>query len=187
MQYPQHTQKAQNWFQSNMYAGIDHLTEKGKQFIQSCRSIYDDITNVARLASIRQAIQIADVRSQPNAIYAIHSYNDLVDASFIMRRFVMADLAIREAFQKQRIDGYSENYVDMDPDKIGRDQYDYRLATDGMVIAEETDERATATIYTEEYRGLDHKLSVEEKVSIAVTQEAARLSLRSGYDPTRLR
>jgi hypothetical protein len=187
MQYPQHTERAQNWFQSNMYAGLEHLTEKGRQFVQGCRSIYDDITNAARLASVRQAIQVADNRHQPNAIYAIHNYEDLVDASVTMRRSIMADLVIREAWQKQRIDGYCENYLDLEPGQNGHDHYDYRLATDGMVIAEENDERATVTNYTEDYRGIDRKLYIEEKVNIAVTQEAARLSLRSGYDPTRLR
>lgn len=187
--YPQHDNASRSWFQSTLFneAHSYKLNEMGKKFVAQCRSIYDSISDSVRLAGINHAIKLLDRVADRDEIYEIDSYDGLVDASPIMRRFIMAAEDIRLAFQKQRIDGYGDNYVDTEPGAVGNDHYDFRLVNQGMLRVPMDGDNAVVSEYCEELNVGDRHLSVHEKDDILTSQSLASYYLSKGFDPTRVR
>lgn len=187
--YPQHDSAARSWFQSTLFneAHSFKLNEMGKKFVAQCRSIYDTISDSVRMASIDHAIKLLDRVADRDEIYEIDSYDGLVDASPIMRRFIMAAEDIRIAFQKQRIDGYGDNYVDTEPGAVGSDHYDFRLVNHGMLRTPMGSDTAVISEYIEPLNNGDRPLTVHEKNDILTTQSLASYYLSKGFDPTRVR
>lgn len=187
--YPEHDNNSRSWFQSTLFneAHAHKLTDMGRAFVDQCRNVYNSISDSVRLSGISHAIKLLDRVADRDEIYEIDSYDACVDASPIMRRFIMAAEDIRMAFQKQRIDGYGENYVDLEPDAVGNDHYDFRLVNHGMLRVPMNATNAVVSEYCEDLNVGDRKLSVHEKNDILTSQSVASYYLSKGFDPTRVR
>ena len=187
--YPEHDNHSRSWFQSTLFneAHAHKLTDMGRAFVDQCRNVYNSISDSVRLSGINHAIKLLERVADRDEIYEIDSYDSCVDASPIMRRFIMAAEDIRVAFQKQRIDGYGENYVDLEPDAVGNDHYDFRLVNQGMLRTPMGSDTAVVSEYIEPLNNGDRRLSVHEKNDILTTQSLASYYLSKGFDPTRVR
>lgn len=101
-----------------------------------------------------------------------------------MQRWIMACPEVRELYHEQKLDGYSDTYVDQEPTVIGGwAQYDYRRLMDGVVCVE--DESWGYTNVYETLRDGDKPLTIGEVADILVTHENIKhLLATQAFDPT---
>jgi hypothetical protein len=187
--YPEHDHSSKSWFKSTLFneANVNQLTDMGRAFVDKCRNIYTSISDSTRMAGINHAIKLLDRIVDRDEIHELESYEDLVDSSPIMRRFIMAAEDIRIAFQKQRIDGYGDNYYDAEPGVSGSDHYDFRLVNQGMLRVPMNSTQVVVSEYLETLNVGDRALSTHEKNDILASQSLASYYLKQGLDPTRVK
>lgn len=172
-----------------LYQGINNLTEQGKTFLQNTAEMFNRFNGEEALRAIRAIGRAATHLWQLDCIRPITTVGDMQFAPPTMIRWIMAEPTLRAMYHKQRVDGYSHFYTDVEPERIGSQHYDYRRATDGLVFINSNDEPDQpewyAATYFEDLHEGDHDLTLEEKADIQHTWEALRNMLKHGdEDPT---
>lgn len=142
-----------------------HVASATSDFFKKSFEAFSHYNGSQAVAFARSVIGKMTSKTDLPYIVQYDTLSELQNASVIMQRWLMANPAVREKYQKQRCDGYSETYQDYEPDKIGRNHYDYQLATNGMIEFGE-DDRWKTTIYFNELREGDRPLILEEKIAI---------------------
>lgn len=142
-----HTGNAVSEFYKQSLAGFQHYN--GSQALAFARSVIGKMTSKTDLPYI----------------VSYDTLHELQNASVVMQRWLMANPTVRIKYQQQLCDGYSDTYIDQEPGAIGRNHYDYQLATNGMLEFDE-DGRWKTTIYFNDLREGDRPLILEEKIAI---------------------
>lgn len=106
-------------------------------------SYFDHVVDIARDFNFGESYnRIESLASRVNKVSEVDCIRYLSNpesitmASQSMVRWVMAHRKTRTYFNKGRIKGYGEDYYDNNPGTVGIDQYDYRKATDGVMVKE---------------------------------------------------
>lgn len=159
----------------------DTLIGAGREFIEASKEIYDRVNSNEALRAAKAALRLSKGIIHSNIIQPLNNLNEIRSAGPIMQRYIMAEPVIRKAYHKQRIDGYSDTYIDLEPKEVGENHYDYRRVMDGMVVIE--DDGWVATTYCLDDRG-EEELTIDEKVDIINVWDLARAYFESGEDPT---
>lgn len=166
------------------------ISDAGRQFMGYVGGLVDRVSN----AEITQRIQALTSKAASmwdrDAICTLTTLFDFQQAKSKMRRWVMAEPTVRKLYHQQRVEGYDDGqnpqYIDVEPDRIGTAHYDYRRATDGLVVFDDDGEWSSTT-YFEELREGDRDLTLSEQVHISLTWERLREHLdRASFDPTSL-
>lgn len=161
------------------------LTDAGKRFMDGARDIYERVSGSQAMRALRASGRKIKSMWQSDTIRALVNIGELQHAPLSMQRYVMAQPDIRHLYHQQRCDGYSGTYVDMHPNDIGENHYDYRRVTNGLFIEQPDGELVAVTYFEDLYEG-DRELLLEEQVDIfELTWSAVRNAVRAGReDPT---
>lgn len=163
------------------------FTEAGERFMSGARELFERFNGDEALRRARALARKVQNTFQRNEIRAIQDLAGLQAANQVMQRWNMANPTLRTMFHEQRVDGYSDTYVDMHPGRVGDDHYDYRLVTNGMVLKVpkakgEEEEGWKATFYFEEAAEGDRHLDVSEQSDILSTWDYVEAVLKIGED-----
>lgn len=119
----------------------------------------------------------------PNQIQYLNTIGNLQNAPVVMQRWIMANPIVREQYHKQKCEGYGDSYVDMEPNSIGIDHYDYRRVNTGII--KETETGWMCTTHFDELKENDRPLDVLEKDDILNTWDIIEMFMRAKHeDPT---
>lgn len=172
-----------NFIQSTLQNATQHVSEASQQFFQRAHQAYDYFHGHEAVRRSRAALRRAGALFVPDDIRELETLGQIQAAQDRMRRYIMADPYIRGQYQAQRIEGYSDKYMDVQPEAIGEDHYDYQRLMDGLV--REDDE---GRMYYVVHYGIDdgdQMLSHEEQLDILNTQARVRYYIKKGKeDPT---
>lgn len=158
------------FLQTQASAFTQRLSDAGQQWFNTIDNVYKQVgeSELARIAKAvgRQVTHIWDM----DDIKPLTTMDALQTAKLKMQRWVMAEPTVRALYHSGQCDGYSGSYIDMSPNDIGKDHYDYRRVMDGIVeCVEDGDWRATS--YLEDLIEDDVELTFAEKVDIIDTWE----------------
>lgn len=182
--YPEQTQTARRFIEDQFIKVSETLTETGRQFINGAKDLYDRIVNSPAMATARAIMNQTNIYFDPNLVMSIDNLEGLQQAKIGMQRWIMAQPDVRKAYHEQRIDGYADTYVDMHPNDIGENHYDYRRVMDGVVV-ENLDGSWMFAQYLDELYENDRSLNISEKSDILHAWDIAKLYIeRSKEDPT---
>ena len=168
-----------------------HLSDAGKQFYQGAYDAFQKANNDYASRMLRAAGRAINNMWMTDRIQPLTDVGQLQHAMPTMQRWVMAEPGTRKLYHQQRVEGYSDTYVDMDPGRVGRDHYDYRQATSGLLFVDETpDDEGNygwhATTWAGGLREGDEGLTFADQVDIQDTWRKIRELRTSGCeeDPT---
>jgi len=181
--YPQQNPVNLQFIQNQMSNVAQNLGNFGKAFFERSSQAAAQIFNVEAMRQLtRQLVRTSkEFFTDGNRVVPLETYEELQLASTVMQRWVMAEPEIRKAYLDQRIDGYSDTYMNVFENKIKDDHYDYRRVMDGVVLDEEDH---YVKFYIDELFEGDRELNHDEKVDILSTWDIARHFLHAGLDPT---
>lgn len=129
-----------------------------------------------RLEAVRRSLR--SVWDQ-DVIRPLFTKEDFQTARPSMQRWVMANPFVRKLYKEGRVEGYGETYIDHKKQGIGKDHYDYRLATSGFATFNDED-GWTATTYGDELLEGDDRPTFLEQVDIFDTWIHAEYHLLNG-------
>lgn len=162
-------------------------TSVSKKFVERAKDIFEASNSFEALRRTRNAVRAASNVRKSSIIFEAVDIDDFRTAGFTMQRFLMADPIVRSKYHRQKIDGYSETYIDIHPNDIGTDHYDYRRVIDG-VIREEKDEKGEVQfvreVFYEELSEGDRDLDAVEQLAILDSWDIQRMFIEAGIDST---
>lgn len=179
----------QTYLSQQFNTGMNNLTDMGRRLYQESRNLFERFSGDSAIRLIKAVTRASNSIWQTDSIRPITCIGEMQFAPPTMQRWIMAEPTIRQMYHDQRVDGYSHYYVDVSPDDIGRDHYDYRRAMNGMIVMNESENpdepEWSATTYLDELYEGDVELSIAEKADIQNTWESVRVMLKEGReDPT---
>jgi hypothetical protein len=170
-------------FLSNQYNNISSFaTNASMEFFNTAKNLYDRLSGSTAIRMARQASEVMGTLYQADEIHMLKTLVSLQLAKHTMQRWIMANPVVRQLYHDQKIDGYSNTYVDMHPNDIGESHYDYRRATNGLMV--EVEDKLLCTTYPDEL--MDEKeLTIEEQLDIKISWDTIEKELSKGKeDPT---
>ncbi len=113
-------------------------------------------------------------------IKPLYDISQIQQAPYIMQRWIMANPFLQASFLRDGCSGYNGSYVNVIPDSPGKESYDYRRVTNGVVID------GSYTNYYEPLIKEDTVLNIIEKNSIMHTWKVIDKLFADGCntDPT---
>lgn len=138
------------------------LNEAGQQFYAQYQQAWQEFSSAEAIRLARAALGKVESALQPNVIRSMWELPHFQNASPINQRFIMANPVVRELFHAQRLDGFSNSYVDYSPKDIGESHYDYRRVIDG-IVRETADGGWQADIFVDDVREGDHPLTIDQQ------------------------
>lgn len=117
----------------------------------------------------------------PNAISVLDSLIEMQQANAGMQRWVMACPEIRTLYHNGMISGYDGGYEDLNPTDVGENHYDYRRATNGIVM-ERPDGRMEAWQFFDAETPEEDILPFLDQVDIICTWDNMKATLDLGID-----
>ena len=202
MLYPDQHQNNQNFIQERIQQVSQQLgsvvSDFGTKFMERAKNLYEQAYNSQAVLAAKAAIRATKGLFHPNAIVQLDSVDELRFAQPVMHRYLMANPIVRQLYLEQRIDGYSDTYVNVHGKVIGNEHYDYRRVMDGMIVDHElqqmltgkaVDESApewTATTYFEDLLQDDRELTAMEQTDMLNNYRLQAIAIQQLKDPTNL-
>lgn len=176
-------------FLQQRYERIDEistLTDYGRDWYGRSREVFYNANGADAMRYARSVLRKVDNVFQTNMIRPLTSVYDIQHSPAIMHRYLMAEENTRRLYQNQRIDGFSETYVDHNPGTIGRDHYDYRRVTNGLVREDTEYDYAVSFHIGDDLLEGDRELDGAEKIMVASAWDIMRASYQvaGGEDTT---
>lgn len=157
------------------------LTQEGLNFVQQTRNEWskffgEDAARLARAGARRIASLWDD-----NSIRQLVDIAQLQQAPVIMQPFLMAQPDIRQAYLDQKVDGYSDTYVNEHGTAVGEDHYHYQCVMSGIVTDTEDDEWKAVTYFLE-HEKVEDELNFDQKLDVLCSWNELLLRYRTGRD-----
>ena len=163
------------------------LQNAGQAFIDSAQRAYDAISGSQAMRVLRAAGRAVRSAWQLDEIRPLFTIGELQHAPMTMQRWLMAEPTARALYHQQKIDGYSDTYIDMHPGDIGERHYDYRRAMDGLLVVDESSEDGDwhAMQYPDELLPNDAELELDQQIDIQQAWAFLQAKIADhGDDPT---
>ena len=202
MLYPDQHVRNQAYIQDRIQQVSQQLgsvvSDIGERFIERAKSLYEQAYNSQAMLAAKAAIRATKGLFHPNAIIQLDSIEELQSAQPVMQRYLMANPLVRQLYFEQRIDGYSDTYVNVHGKVIGENHYDYRRVMDGVIVdhelhtiltgktLDEDHPEWTATTYFEDLLEDDRDLTAVEQADMINNYRLQAIAIQSLKDPTNL-
>jgi hypothetical protein len=171
------------YFQNQLQNFNAALTETG---MQGARELYQRINDSTAIRMAKAAIRHAKGMYQPNVIIQIDDIEGFRSATPMMQNYIMAQPDLRDLYHQQRVNGYSDTYIDIDPQRNYGQHYYYRRVMDGVVQDTEVDGEFqwVAKQYCDELLEGHTDLTNQERHDILLTWDKIQAILAEERDPT---
>jgi hypothetical protein len=143
--------------------------------------LFDRYNSSAAMEFARNAVRTVSGIFDVHTIRAMNELQEFVKANDIMQRYLMCSERINTLYLQQRIDGYSDTYINMNGTNVGEANYDYRRVNDG-ILQWTTDDDWKIVEYGEELREGDRDLLFSEQLDILHSQRALEYLIALGKD-----
>jgi hypothetical protein len=165
------------------------LTDAGRTFLQDSSELIEKFNGSEAMRLSRVAYKKVSNLFQKDVIKPLCEVTEFQIAQLQMQRWIMAEPTVRTLYHQQRIDGYSETYVDVQPEATGDEHYDYRRVMDGIVTDLPVDGDSEAgwshTQFIDDLKEGDRELDIDEQSDILITWANVKAIIDAGKeDPT---
>lgn len=155
------------YFLGNAKALASKAQHLGHTFFKNVVEIAHDLNFGETYNRVESVASRVNQLSNTDCIRFLATPDDITMANPLMVRWIMAHRKTRTYFNQGRVKGYGEEYYDNCPDTVGVDQYDYRKATDGVMVKEGN--KVVIRQYIDTTFTDDVELTTMNKIDIAKT------------------
>lgn len=159
------------------------------QFIEGAYALYQKQSGEEAIRLAKATLRTASHFFQTNLIRPLPTIGDIQQAPIMMQRWIMADPVTRNLYHQNRIDGYSDSYVDLTPGVSGEGHKDWEMVMSGRVVENATpgddEPEWISTTYVHGDEEEDPILTLVEQNDILSTWDLIRTMFGPGKeDPT---
>lgn len=175
-----------NFLEERLTHYSNTMQEAGEAFLKRGMEVFNRYGGSDAIRMAKAAVRSVQHAFDKDVVRELRTIGQVQQAGQNMQRWIMANPDIRAMFHQQRCDGYSNSYVDVAPDSIEKDHYDWRLINTGIVeeTPDDPDYEFSAINYLDESAD-DVLLTLEEKLEIKSTWDfVSKMMLPGKEDPT---
>lgn len=186
------SRKLRDFIDGQMERQFSNLNETGRQWLERAKNRWEDVKESNAMRSIKAAARKVLHGQGADVICELNNIGEFQHARSLNRRYVMTNPLVRNEFIKQRIDGYSNDYIDIEPGSIGDNHRDYRRVMDGIVVYKDSDDLTEDDVMSYDvYYDVDDEfdfgieeepLEIEEQHAILINWSFAESCLATGGD-----
>lgn len=162
------------------------MQNAGEAFLKRGMEVFNRYGGADAIRLAKAAVRSVQHAFDKDMVRELKTIGSVQQAGQQMQRWIMANPTVREMFHQQRCDGYSNQYVDIAPNSIGKDHYDWRLVNTGLVneTPDDPDHEWSCVNHLDESAD-DVFLSLPEKLEILSTWDfISKLMVPGKEDPT---
>lgn len=126
-----------DFLQGQMANLTQRLSGAQDVFMAHAQQVFDSFYSSDALRIARAALRHVDSIWQSDSIQLLSEIGQFQNAPAAMIPYLMAEPGTRQMYIDQRIDGYSDSYVDIEPGAVGEQHYHYRRVMDGIIVMNE--------------------------------------------------
>jgi hypothetical protein len=177
-------QEVFNYVQQVANQAIGHLTDAAREVYDNSKEIYQAVNYSTAMRQARAVVRQLSNKSRTNEVMELKAIGELQNAPQIMQRFIMADPITRALYHNDECSGYTDSYVDLNPNAVGVSHYDYRRVMNGMWHEDTESGNLQMDVFYEDTDG-DIDLDALGQMDIVRTWDYVRAALKHGKeDPT---
>lgn len=176
--YAQPSASTLDYLKSNMQSVMNRIGDYGTNFVNSLQAMYDKFNSSSVINASKLIVNQIGTSLAPNTIYRV-PIQEFHLASPLMQEYIMVQPDIFSRYERNLCDGYSESYIDPEPNTPLEDRTRYKEVMDG-IVQYDTQGNGYVTHYSHD----GSSLSYIDQLSILETWENAYKLLIEGKDPT---
>ena len=121
------------YLQNQLQAIGPAFNDMSQRIYSALNNSYNFVTDKLLQFGIRNELASAGVNYLDNYYQELLSWQALQQANPTMQRWVMSHPQIRQHYLDQNLDGYSDSYSNVFGKEVGKEDYNYRRATNGVI------------------------------------------------------
>lgn len=180
------TQANLNFLEERLTHFSSAMSEAGEAFIQRGLQVFEKYGGSEAIRLAKAAVRSVQHAFDGDVVRGLTTIGQIQQAGQKMQRWIMACPEVRQMFHRQQCDGYSNSYVDVAPDSVGKEHYDWRRVNTGIVVEtpDDPDYEWSNMCYLDESAD-DVELSLQEKMDVLSTWDIIKTMMVPGKeDPT---
>lgn len=154
----------------------EQLRLAGSRIADTVKKVSDYFLSDETTRQARQLVQDASIVIRDDMIQC-HTYDNIYDAGYLTRRYIMANPHLYDMYAKNRINGWGDEFYNPEPDVQGEWRDDYLDVVDGWI-----DEDRPQAIHVA--HPIDSNLSDWDRMCVHQLWSLADRIVRDGNDPT---
>jgi len=178
--YGEQHPNVQTFLQGQAETFSNNLTDMGRQFSNRANDIYERLNNSTALRRAKAMVRKGRSLWNTDDIRQLSTIGEFQQAGLKMQRWLMAEPTVRKMAHEQKCHGWSDTYVDMHPNDIGKEHYDWRRVMDGVFVEDEYGELYANTYLDEVIEG--DNLDIVEQDEILTSWHELQQKIRDGGD-----
>lgn len=152
-----------------------------KELVERSQKLFQDISSSAAFQMADAVLMQAEACMGQDIIEYLSTVQQMQTAASQMQYWIMENPYMREQWQKGRIEGYTDTYVDPEPGAEGEARSGHQKLWHG-VLREHEEQSWTMSLYAGRDEDAARELPVRRIAAIIDTQEAAEWLTRYGED-----
>ncbi len=162
------------------------FAQVGQGFFTPLEEVYDRFNGAEAMRMARATVNKIKGLFKKDIVRSMWDVSEMQQATPMMQRFIMAEPTVRALYHRQGCDGFSPTYVDMYPDAVGVNHYDYRQVKNAIVQELPPDENGEGDwkvqFFFDDLVEGDRELTLDEKSDILSTWDMVRAIVEQGDD-----
>ena len=174
-----------DYLRERIESRLDVFDNHKTRYTSSIMDTFERINNSQALFKARELYRKARGLFVQDSMDQLWDIETMQAAKADMQRFIMAMPELRNLYHKQRIDGYSDTYVDVEPTRVGTGQREYDQVMHGVLVSDpETDMLTFEYSYNLE-ADPSNQLDILKQQNVLSTWDYLRAVLKeTNVDPT---
>lgn len=162
-------------------------------FFDDARELFEKYNGDRALRRIRSRIRKSGDVLRHDVVRPLRTMSELQNAKPTMQKYIMANIVLRALAQEQRIDGYSDSYQNLYPERRGEDDPVFMRVIDGMmftedrpgIVTEKGDDAAWVAHQDMNFNEDERDLDIVEQGDILSTWDFVEMFVAAAqHDPT---
>lgn len=173
------TQTQIDFLKNNINSIYNTYTNLSNNFIKTVNGIFDSFNGNS---SMLRAKNILNKYAYLHNNICSLTEDNIRQANLIMQKYILAELTLNSLYKNNKCYGFSDSYVDMEPNSVGEERYDYQRVVDGLLQFEEDEDIGYITYYSN--ADTEDELTSLDKIMILDTWNVVKNLIAKGIDPS---
>lgn len=169
------------YFQSQVEAARNIVDQFGKQLFSKAEALYERYNGSDAMRTAKAALRAVGGLFLVNKIQPLTTIGNLQQAPIVMQNLIMVNPLVRALYKQQRIDGYSDTYVDPYENIPTHEHPVYQELMNG-IVQEDEEGNSFHTTYMLELEDSVRPMTFEDQVDVLTTHDIIEAYIKAGLD-----
>lgn len=171
-----------NYLQNNIQQAYNATVNYSNQFKDAVVGLFNKANSQEVINAGKMLLFNTGTHVSQDVVYTV-PYDNIQSANLRMQQYIMSNLEIQQLYNRNMCNGFSDTYINLEPDNKGKDRYDYMGIMSG-VLDFDNEDNGVIRHYSFNNETNNDEITIYERISVLDTWDNVRRRVEEGYDPT---